>query len=155
MKTRNGLLLLLCLLLPAPKARSDDNTAQAGKGEITVQVEGIAAAVGVLRLSLFNGPDGFPEKSEKALARHEEPAPENSVLVTFRDIPYGTCAVSVHHDLNSNGRLDKSFFGRPKEPIAVSNHPKIRFRAPRFREAGFIHNKNTPTIPIKMGAATE
>ncbi len=57
----------------------------------------------------------------------------NKISETFK-LPAGDYAVSVYHDLNSNGKLDKNIFGAPNEPYAFSRNYKPVFRAPRFDE---------------------
>ncbi len=46
-------------------------------------------------------------------------------------LPAGKYAVTVYHDLNSNGELDRKFYGPPKEPAAFSNN-YTPFGPPRF-----------------------
>lgn len=52
---------------------------------------------------------------------------------TFK-LPAGEYAVSIYHDLNGNGKMDKNFFGAPSEPYAFSKNYKPTFRAPKFDE---------------------
>ena len=40
-----------------------------------------------------------------------------SAQVTFKDLPQGSYAVSVLHDENGNGKMDKNFVGMPKEGL--------------------------------------
>ncbi len=53
------------------------------------------------------------------------------------DLPYGTYALIVHHDVNGNGELEQHWYGKPKEPVGASNNPKMRFGPPRFKHARF------------------
>jgi uncharacterized protein (DUF2141 family) len=46
-------------------------------------------------------------------------------------LPPGEYAVTVYHDLNGNGELDRKFYGPPKEPAAFSNN-YTPFGPPRF-----------------------
>ena len=50
------------------------------------------------------------------------------------DLPEGVYAVSLIHDENGNGKLDK-LFGIPREGFAFSRNPAIRFGPPRYDEA--------------------
>ena len=50
----------------------------------------------------------------------------------------GTYAVFVAHDLNGNGKLDKSFLGMPTEPVGLSRNPgRPRFGPPKFEDSSF------------------
>jgi uncharacterized protein (DUF2141 family) len=53
--------------------------------------------------------------------------------IRIRDVPPGDYAVSVIHDENGNGRLDK-FVGIPREGFGFSRNPRMRMGPPRFDE---------------------
>lgn len=53
-------------------------------------------------------------------------------------LPPGEYAISIYHDLNSNDKLDKNFFGAPSEPYGFSRNYKPVFRAPRFDEVKIV-----------------
>lgn len=57
--------------------------------------------------------------------------------VRFEDVPYGTYAVKIFHDENSNGELDTNFVGFPKEGFGFSNDAMGRFGPPSFEQAAF------------------
>lgn len=57
---------------------------------------------------------------------------------TFTNLPAGSYAVSAAHDVNGNGKPDRSFVGIPTEPWAVSNNVRPTLRPPRFAEAPFV-----------------
>ena len=61
------------------------------------------------------------------------PASTHKISQTFK-LPPGDYAVSVYHDVNGNGEMDKNFFGAPNEPYAFSRNYKPVFRAPKFDE---------------------
>lgn len=48
----------------------------------------------------------------------------------------GTYALSVIHDENANGRLDR-FMAIPREGFGFSRNPRIRMGPPRFEEVRF------------------
>lgn len=68
----------------------------------------------------------------------------------FKDLPQGTFAVTVLHDENNNGKMDKKFFGMPKEGYGASDNPKKKMRAPNFNEAKFSLNGSEQTIKIAL-----
>ena len=65
-----------------------------------------------------------------------EPAGPEDFTATF-ELPSGTYAVGVFHDVDGNGALSKSFLGIPKEPFGFSNNVRGRFGPPSFMEASF------------------
>jgi uncharacterized protein (DUF2141 family) len=78
------------------------------------------------------------------------PVKADSLTLTFENLPFGTYAVSVHHDINENGRLDKNFFGIPREPFGVSNNPKKFFGPPSFDQAKFLFKESNQKIVIEL-----
>jgi uncharacterized protein (DUF2141 family) len=61
----------------------------------------------------------------------------------------GTYAVSVLHDVNSNGDLDTNFLGIPKEPLGFSNGAKPKMGPPSFDAAKFTHGSEATKLQIK------
>jgi uncharacterized protein (DUF2141 family) len=59
--------------------------------------------------------------------------------VVFAGIPYGKYTAIVFQDVNSNGILDHSWIGLPKEPLGFSNGWKLRIYSgmPSFSKLNF------------------
>ena len=57
------------------------------------------------------------------------------------EIPPGTYAIGVYIDENENKKLDRNFFGIPKEQQEFSNHARA-FGIPKFEEASFVIEKS-------------
>jgi len=120
------------------------------KGSISIQVENIKNTNGRIAIALYNSEDGFPEKPEIAYALAHTSINGTSRAVVIENIPYGTYALSILHDENENNTMDKTWIGKPKEGFGSSNNPKIRFRAPKFEEAGFVLDSEELSIAINM-----
>ena len=65
-----------------------------------------------------------------------EPAGPEDFTATF-ELPDGTYAVGVFHDVDGNQALSKNFLGIPEEPFGLSNNVRGRFGPPSFMEASF------------------
>ncbi len=110
-------------------------------GRIEVLVDGVRSADGVVGVALFNAKKGFPDNRAMAIEGQSVPAGSRCKVI-FENVPYGVYAVSVMHDENGNGRMDKGFLGIPKEGFGVSNNPEIKMGPPSFAESRFdLHNK--------------
>jgi uncharacterized protein (DUF2141 family) len=68
----------------------------------------------------------------------------------FTDIAAGDYAVSVFHDENSNGKLDRNFIGMPKEGVGASNDAKGHFGPPKFNDAQFTYSGGQKTLTIHI-----
>ena len=104
--------------------------------EIVVRVSGLSEPLGQVGCSLFAGTAGFPMDNTSA-RNLWVPADAKGVTCRFNDVPEGTYAVSIGHDLNGNKRVDTNFIGLPTEQWGVSNNARHTLRAPRFDEASF------------------
>ena len=108
----------------------------ASAAELVVAVTGAQSDTGKIRCALFSAEDGFPSETASANVRSIDPSLEELVC-RYEDVAPGTYAVSVVHDINDSGGLDKNFVGIPKEPWGVSNNVRPTMRAPHFDEATF------------------
>jgi uncharacterized protein (DUF2141 family) len=140
------LAFLLWAPFPSLTAQTKDT------GTLTVRVTGARNTKGKIGVALFQDAQGFPDDTSKAVRQQSVEIDSNtrSAQVTFKDVPQGTFAVSVLHDENGNGKMDKNFVGIPKEGYGASNNPKKKKRAPTFDEAKFSLNTSEQTIEITL-----
>lgn len=123
MKT-NTILITLITLLITEKAFS--------QGSIEITVKNIKEATGNIRVGLFNNETDF---LEKAVDGQVVKATGTEVTVVFENLKPGDYAVSVIHDENENGDLDKNFMGIPKEGFAFGNNAMGTFGPPDYEKA--------------------
>jgi uncharacterized protein (DUF2141 family) len=117
-------------------------------GSLSVEVDDIEGRDGSIYIGVFDKKSSFGKISE--IYRGESIYIEsNRVRYTFRDIPNGVYAISLFHDQNSNGKLDKNFFGMPTEGYGFSHNIHPKFRGAKFDEAKF-ELKDNISINIKM-----
>lgn len=107
------------------------------KGTLQLRIQNIQKTEGALRIALFRGQETFLDDTasyKKASAKVDK----NKVgKVTFTDLPYGVYALAIYHDVNNNGKLDKSFVGIPKEPYGFSNNARSKWGPPKYEIAQF------------------
>jgi uncharacterized protein (DUF2141 family) len=118
--------------------------------DITVEVTNLLNKNGKVAIGLFNKNDDTFSKLEKAYKGIHLGINGSKVIYTFKDIPNGTYAISVMHDENDNKKLDKNFFGIPKEGFGFSNNIRPSFRGANFEESKFELNSDK-NIVIKIG----
>ncbi len=137
------LIWLLCTFGVFGKNISNDSIS------IIVSVEGFENDKGKCRLLLFENGKGFPDAREYAKLILSQNIRGRKVEFGFKIIP-GNYAVSILHDANMNGEMDKNWLGIPKEGFGVSNNPKIGFGPPDFEEAEIIIDEKHSHIKIKV-----
>jgi uncharacterized protein (DUF2141 family) len=137
-----GPFIAMAIALPAP----------ASAAEVVVRITGFSEPLGQVGCSLFAGPTGFP--MDNAGARQLwQAADAKAVTCRFSDVPEGSYAVSVGHDLNGNKRVDTNFIGLPTEQWGVSNNARPRLRAPSFDEAVFKVAGDSKEVAIEIKVA--
>ncbi|MBI1262741.1 MAG: DUF2141 domain-containing protein [Rhizobiales bacterium] len=104
--------------------------------EIMIDVTGATHDSGQIGCALYAGEAGFPMDSTQS-TQIWQPTENGGTQCRFTDLPAGTYAVAVSHDLNGNRKTDTNFLGIPKEAWGVSNNVRPNLRAPRFDEAAF------------------
>jgi len=141
-------LLILSVALHADK--TDEETQEPEKGRIEVRLASLRNHKGLIHCSLFHSKEGFPEDYTKAYREATLKADSEKLVFKFDDIPYGQYAIAVLHDENSNKKMDKNFWGIPKEGAGVSNNPEPRRGPPLYSEAVFTLKADLMRHKIKM-----
>ncbi len=115
---------------------------------LKVSVHAIKEPKGELFIGLYNSESSF--KNVDSVYLDKIIAIDSSIMVTyFEELPHGLYALTMFQDKNSNGKMDKGFFGQPKEKYGFSNNPKIMFKSPGFDKCMFTVANDT-TVYIKM-----
>lgn len=104
-----------------------------GQTTVTVILKEVKPGKGNLRVGLFTESNFMKTPVQGKI----EKASEASVVVKFENVPDGTYALSVIHDANENGELDKTGLGIPKEGFAFSNNVMGKKGPPSFQKASF------------------
>lgn len=107
------------------------------EGEVTATVTGLRSAKGQVLACLTARPDRFPECAGDPQARSLKIAAGSTVELDFGAVPSGTYAISLFHDENGNGRMDKRLV-IPREGYGFSRNAPVRFGPPSFASAAFV-----------------
>ena len=120
--------------------------------ELVVRITGLSEPLGQVGCSLFAGPAGFPMDTSGA-RQVWQAADAKGVICRYSDVPEGSYAVSIGHDLNGNKRVDTNFVGLPTEQWGVSNNARPSLRAPRFDEAMFKVTAEAKEVVVDIKVA--
>lgn len=102
------------------------------QSNLVVTIKNIKTTAGSVRVAVFDNEADF---LKKAFQGKTVKATDNEVSVLFENLPPGEYALSVFHDENENGELDKNFIGIPKEGFAFGNNAMGAFGPPSFEKA--------------------
>lgn len=120
------------------------------KGTLTVKVKDVLQAQGSVRMAVYNNEKSFPSESHSFRGAVLPLKPGVNPQLSCDQLPFGSYAVAVYHDVNNNGKMDKNGLGIPTEPYAFSNNVKVKWRAPKFREAAFSFSAQQQEIVVVL-----
>lgn len=118
----------------------------AAAATLTVTVANIANSKGQVRIAVYDAAAGWLDAPRWEAAK---PAAAEPMPFTF-EVPPGTYAVAVLHDLNDNGKMDYRLLRLPKEPYGFSNGAVPRLGPPRFADAAFTVGEEAAAIEIEL-----
>ncbi len=143
LRFRDLLAVKLCvLLLCVPLVASASQT-----GTLIVNVKGLNSGDGNLRFALFDSKKNFLKQPLRA--EIVEISDQQGAWV-IEDLPFGEYAVSVHHDVDGNGKMERHWYGKPKEPTGVSNDAPAKMGPPKYKKAKFDFESDELTLTITV-----
>ena len=126
------------------------SAAAPGGVTVTVKVTDLRDAKGVVRGCLTGDAKEFPDcKKGGPWPQLVVPASSTPTL-TFTGIRPGHYAISLLHDENDNGRMDKKLLFMPKEGYGFSRDAPVRMGPPKFAEAEFDVGSEPVSLTIRM-----
>ena len=120
----------------------------APSGGVNVTVNGLRNAKGFIRACITPNPKEFPDCGHGA-ARKVSVAATNGATLSFPNLPAGRYAISILHDENSDGRMNKTLM-LPKEGFGFSRDAPVRLGPPSFGSAAFDVGAGTVNAQIKV-----
>ena len=140
-----GAIFCICFFMPQ----------QLAAAKLTINISNQEKS-GVLFLTICNSAAGFENsvenesEEESCITSAEEIDLQNFQINSM--LPRGEYAISLFVDSNGNKKLDKNFFGIPKEQYGFSNNVMGRMSPPTFDQAKFmIEGPTTQNIKLRIG----
>ena len=133
--------LALGTLAGAPVARAQD------RGEIRVKVVGLQSDRGALRFGLYDRKETFATEGG-AVVSGVRPIANGQCEFVIPDLPYGTYALIVAHDVNGDGKIDRNPFS--PELKGITNYGGKIFWFPSFDKAKFRLDRPSVSVEIRV-----
>jgi len=108
--------------------------------DLTVTVRNIDKFKGVIMIALYDSDSSWLQKGKEYRGAMVE-VTATTLTYVFKDLPFGTYALLIYHDKNSDGELNKNWLGLPNEGYCFSNNYKPLAGAPKYKEAVFKFSK--------------
>lgn len=116
---------------------------------LTVNLTGIKQIDGsTLRIAVYNSKDTYFDQ-DKMFRSVELAVDSTSVMHIFTNLPEGTYAITIYHDEDGNGKMNRKWYGPPAEGYAFSNNYHSAVKPASFKDAAFVLDGNK-TLDIKM-----
>ena len=121
---------------------------------LTVTVNNIEKA-GEIHVAVYDSAEAFEaDRGEKGGAAPGiiegtiEMVDPGSVTYVY-ELPAGTYAIGIFHDVNLNNKMDNNLFGIPKEQYGFSNNARSFLGPPAFEAAAFdLNGATTQSIDL-------
>jgi uncharacterized protein (DUF2141 family) len=117
------------------------------KGEIRVKVVGLLSDAGELRFGLYNRKETFAT-SDGPIVKGARPIRNRESEFVIPDLPYGTYALIVGHDVNRDGKVSRNPFSA--ELKGISNYTAKILSFPDFDRARFQLDAPRVTVEIRV-----
>lgn len=115
---------------------------------LRIRVVGINSTEGNVLIAAYTDPSTFNNPDSTLL---KTSLPANDEVVWEVNVPTGTdIALSVFHDANANGKLDRNLIGIPSEKYGFSQGARSQLGPPPFIEASFNAESGVIEVPIEI-----
>ena len=136
---------------PQPYVEKVGSGSGAPLDEITVTATALRSDEGMVRCSLYDDDDEFPESPKHVIARAVARPAGRSGTCVFTSVARGRdYALVLHHDENNDNVFQKSAFGLPEEGYGFSNDVKPRLSAPSFGACKFHYESGALALALTM-----
>ncbi len=113
----------------------------ASENSVTIIIENIKGKKGTIQIAVYNKSESFPKVGgEYKLVQYNVKGGQSKFVI--KDLPYGEYAIAIHHDENSDGKMNTNVIGIPKEGYGFSKNYKPKLSAPKFSDCAIIIDRD-------------
>ena len=134
-------LVLLCSLMLSSALMAKEDKALA-LFDLTIQIEQVREAKGLLRIALYHSEDDWMEleKAERTLSLD---AKKGVMQIAFKGLKKGEYGFAIYHDENANDKLDMQWLPpKPIEGVGTSNNATGVIGPPGWDDSRFLLDKS-------------
>lgn len=119
------------------------------RAPLTLIIENLKSPTAPVIVGLYGTENKFPDAADQ-LKEYTFTPKGNALTAHITNLKFGTYAIALYQDENSNGKIDKNFIGMPTEGYAFSQNFKPTVKAPNFGQCSFVYNAKEHRLNIKM-----
>jgi uncharacterized protein (DUF2141 family) len=125
------------------------HAAGSGSANLTIRVENVLPAGGIIRLGLYDEAR-YPDDRSVPIASADVTAEPGETIVTLHNLVPGIYAVQTFQDVNANGKMDTSWVGLPLEPFGFSQDATPFLSKPDFDAVKFTLKPGDNSLVIHL-----
>lgn len=119
-------------------------------GNLIINISGFPSSDGFAMVALHNSEESYKGGEASAVAKTKSMVVDQKVQIVFTNLSYGSYGVSLYHDENGSGQMEKNAMGIPKEAYGFSNNAKGFFGKPKYKDVVFQLNAAEMQIAINL-----
>jgi len=123
---------------------------QRASATLVIHVLDMSPKGGILRLGLYDEAH-YLDDNAVPVASADVRAEIGETVITLNKIPPGTYAIETYQDINSNRKMDTTWFGFPLEPFGFSRDARPHLSKPNFARVKFevVAGMNVQTLHLQ------
>lgn len=141
--------LIVIFLFFAANLYAQSNESGDSTGSLKLTVIGIWEFEGTIRAALCNSEENYTSNDDPFGAAIIDVSDSTAEYI-FEEIPFGTYAIKLIHDVDDNGTLNTNFLGIPQEPYGFSNNARGTFGPADWKDAKFEFTNDGQEVRIKV-----
>lgn len=106
---------------------------------VPISLQNIKGNSGTMQIAVYDKTESFP-KVGGTFRLIQFKIADGLSNYSIKDLPNGEYAIAIHHDENSDGKMNTNMLGIPKEGYAFSKNFKPKFSAPKFSDCAIQVN---------------
>ena len=115
--------------------------------KIVINITGLESNNGQVVVVLYKEGQDFGNFEEYYKKQIQKQIAGEKAIVSIENIPNGEYSFVLFHDENSDGELEKAWYGMPKEGVANSGG---HFKMPNFNNTKFTISEDSKVFDLEM-----
>ena len=116
---------------------------------LTLIIKNLESVTAPVIVGVYGTKNDFPNPKDQ-LKEYKFKPHGNQLTAQITNLKFGTYAIAIYQDENSDGKIDKNFIGIPTERYAFSNNYKPTVKAPSFDDCKFEYTAKSNTVNMAM-----
>ncbi|MEM9835527.1 MAG: DUF2141 domain-containing protein [Bacteroidota bacterium] len=118
--------------------------------ELSLELTTTAQRQGCIRIAVYATEAGYAAGESVSARVVKLDRLTTDFSVALKGLAPGEYVVAAYHDVNENGKLDKSLLGMPKEPYGFAREPLNKWSRPTWDEIAIEYGVDVNRLKIDL-----